>query len=170
VIAISWSLVDSVHAAPHFRLFTNALGGGVAQAGNYFPHDEFYDASMRDTIIEIAHRAAPGARVASESPLLASYYAERQNRADLVCVSLSDPEGLKQLRSGDFVIVARGRRYFSNDALISALSATSKPNFQMFLSSVPSVEVYVLDEGTLTTIRSAAEIRAQARLNSAVKG
>jgi len=163
VVAITTSVVASIHAAPHFRLFMNSFGGGVAKAGSYFPHDEFYDASMRDTIVEIAQRAQPGAKIASESPLLASYYAQRVNRADLVCVSLSDPDGLKQLNAGDFVIVARGRRYFSNDALVTALAAGAKPDFQMFLNTVPSVNIYRLNDSTLGMIRSAAQARAAAK-------
>ena len=156
VIAITGSLIDSALAAPHFRLFTNSLGGGMAHAGYYFPHDEFYDASMREVIADIGHRARPGARVASESKLLASHYAQRHNRNDLVCISLSDPDALKQLTVGDFVIVARGRRYFSNDALISLLSASAKPDFQMFLGTVHSVDVFVLNETTLQTVQDAA--------------
>jgi hypothetical protein len=159
VLAIGCSVLDSIYAGPHFRLFTNSLGGGVAHAGTYFPHDEFYDASMRDTIMEIAHRAQPGAHVGSESPLLASYYAQRANRNDLVCVSLSDPDGLKQLGQNDFVIVARGRRYFSNDELISAISSNSKPDFQMFLGTVPSVDVYHLNDSSLEIIKTAAQRR-----------
>ena len=170
VIAISLSAIDSVHAAPHFRLFMNSLGGGMERAGTYFPHDEFYDASMRDTITEIGRRARPSARVASESPLLASYYAQRVNHGDLVCVSLSDPEGLKQLGVGDFVIVARGRRYFSNDQLISSLASTARPDFQMFLGRVPSVDVYVVTEASLQTIKTAAQLRASAKANAIHKG
>ncbi len=158
VIAISCSVVDAVEASPHFRLFMNSLGGGVERAGSYFPHDEFYDASMRDTIAAIGPRAKIGARVASESPLLATYYAQRDGRSDLVCVSLSDPEGLKQLAVGDYLIVARGRRYFSNDALISALASTSKPDFQMSLKNVHSVDVYVIDESTLKAIKTKTQI------------
>ena len=170
VIAISLSAIDSVQAAPHFRLFMNSLGGGMERAGTYFPHDEFYDASMRDTINEIGRRARPSARVASESPLLASYYAQRENHGDLVCVSLSDPEGLKQLGVGDFVIVARGRRYFSNDQLISSLASTARPDFQMFLGRVPSVDVYVVTEASLQTIKTAAQLRASAKANAIHKG
>ena len=140
VLAISCSVIDAVQATPHFRLFTNSLGGGVEQAGNYFPHDEFYDASMRDTINEIGRRAGASAHVASESPLLASYYAQRENHGNLVCVSLSDPEGLKQLGVGDFVIRAR-LALLSNDQLISSLASTARPDFQMFLGRVPSVDV-----------------------------
>jgi len=145
VIVIAGSVIDSVNAAPHFRLFTNSIGGGTNWAGYYFPHDEFYDASMRDAITEIASRARTGARVASESPSLATYYAERAKRTDLVCVSLSDPDAVKQLAVGDYVIVARGRRYFSNDALISTLRDHATPVAELKLGVVPSAKIYELD-------------------------
>ena len=34
VIVIAASVVNSVRAAPHFRLFTNSIGGGTAWAGS----------------------------------------------------------------------------------------------------------------------------------------
>jgi len=142
VIVITASVISSMQAAPHFRLFTNSIGGGAEWAGYYFPHDEFYDASMRDVIAEIAQRARTGARVVSESPSLAAYYAERANRSDLVCLSLSDPEAVKQLDAGDFVIVARGRRYFSNDSVITTLREHASPVIEVNLGSVPSAKVY----------------------------
>ena len=152
VIVITASVISSAQAAPHFRLFTNSLGGGTTWAGYYFPHDEFYDASMREVMTEIASRARPGARVASESPSLASYYAERASRPDLVSLSLSDPEALKQLGVGDFIIVARGRRYFSNDALTSALRDHAVPIADLKLGSVPSAKIYELDQTSLTAL------------------
>ena len=142
VIVITASVISSVNAAPHFRLFTNSLGGGTSWAGYYFPHDEFYDASMREVMSEIARRARPGARVASESPSLAAYYAERANRPDLVCISLSDPDAVNQLTPGDFIIIARGRRYFSNDALITTLRDHSSPILELNLGPVSSVKIY----------------------------
>ena len=145
VIVLAGSVINSVQAAPHFRLFTNSVGGGNRWAGYYFPHDEFYDASMRDVMTEIASRARPGARIASESPSLAAYYAERANRTDLVCVSLSDPEAMKQLGFGDFIIIARGRRYFSNDAMISTLREHATPAAEIKLGDVPSAKIYEFD-------------------------
>jgi hypothetical protein len=142
ILVIAASAISSLQAAPHFRLFTNSIGGGTAWAGYYFPHDEFYDASMRDVIGEIAGRARTGARVVSESPSLAAYYAERAQRPDLVCVSLSDPEALQQLQAGDYVIVARGRRYFSNDAIVSTLRDHATPVAELKLATVPSVKIY----------------------------
>jgi hypothetical protein len=153
-ILVLSSLVVSINATPHFRLYTNALGGGMARAGYYFPHDEFYDASMRDVIWEIARQAKPGVTVGSESPSLAGYYAERVNRKDLKCVSLSDPEALSQLREGDFIVVDRGRRYFSNDALLTALSQSVTPTFTHRLSGVTSAEVYVVDARVLEILKA----------------
>ncbi|HEY9501502.1 MAG TPA: hypothetical protein VIR01_07755, partial [Pyrinomonadaceae bacterium] len=160
VIVIAGSVVSSIQAAPHFRLFTNSLGGGMQWAGYYFPHDEFYDASMRDSTAEIAARAQPGARVASESPSLASYYAERTfaargQQSDLVTVSLSDPEAIRQLRPGDFIIIARGRRYFSNDSLINTLSTQSTPIAELKLGTVPSVKIYQLDKNSVEALNEA---------------
>ena len=159
VLVIAGSVINSVQAAPHFRLFTNSIGGGNAWAGYYFPHDEFYDASMRDVMAEISTRARIGARVASESPSLAQYYAERQNRSDLICVSLSDPEALQQLGIGDFVIVARGRRYFSNDSLTSTLTSRATPIIDLKLGAVPSAKVYELDQTSLAIITEATKGR-----------
>jgi hypothetical protein len=152
MIVIVASAVSSIQAAPHFRLFTNTIGGGTEWAGYYFPHDEFYDASMRDAMADIASRAQSGARVASESPSLATYYAERAGRTDLICVSLSDPAALSQLRAGDFIIVARGRRYFSNDALIIALSTHHLGVPELKLGQVPSAWIYQLDANSLSLL------------------
>jgi predicted membrane-bound dolichyl-phosphate-mannose-protein mannosyltransferase len=152
LLVVVASLFAAASIAPHFRLYTNALGGGVGKAGFYFPHDEFYDASMRDLIAEIARRARPGARVASESPALAAYYAQRVNRSDLVCIWLSDAKSLTELSEGDFVINARGRRYFSNDVLISSLQRSTNPDIQLSLGPVPSAQVYLLDKTSLNVV------------------
>ncbi|HEU4767374.1 MAG TPA: glycosyltransferase family 39 protein [Pyrinomonadaceae bacterium] len=156
IIVIVASAVSSIQAAPHFRLFTNSIGGGVAWAGYYFPHDEFYDASMRESLGEIAGRAQAGARVASESPSLASHYAQQHGRPDLVCVSLSDPAAVNELRPGDFVIVARGRRYFSNDALITTLRTNASPILDLKLGEVPSAKIYQLDQNSLALLHQAS--------------
>ena len=93
----------------------------MERAGTYFPHDEFYDARIREAASEIAVRARPGARVASETPGLVTYYARLRGREDILSLSLSETEAIRQLETGDFVIVARGRRYFSNEAEVARL-------------------------------------------------
>ena len=153
VIVITASVISSVQAVPHFRLFTNSIGGGTGWAGYYFPHDEFYDASMRDVMTEIASRARFAATMASESPSLAAYYAERMKRPDLICVSLSEEATRAQLEAGDFIVVARGRRYFSNDAIVSALREHATPVAEVRLGVVPSAKVYQLDEVSLSLLK-----------------
>jgi hypothetical protein len=143
------SLYASARAAPHYRLYTNAVGGGNARAGSYFPHDEFYDASTRDVADSVARLAPQGARVASETPELFAYYAHLGGRPDLRSVSLSDRAALRELQAGDIVVVARGRRYFSNDELTTRLAAASQPADAVSLGGVPSARVYVLDAESL---------------------
>jgi Dolichyl-phosphate-mannose-protein mannosyltransferase len=146
MLVIGVSFKAATEWAPHYRLYTNALGGGLAKAGYFFPHDEFYDASVREAVFQIASQAGPGAKIASETPTVAAYYADRANRHDLVCVPLVDPEVLKKLSEGDFVIDARGRRYFSNELVLNRLRETSSPTFQLSLGAIPSASVYRLDQ------------------------
>jgi hypothetical protein len=153
----SLSAYASASAAPHYRLYTNALGGGTARAGSYFPHDEFYDATTPEVAAQLARLARTGARVASETPELFDYYARRAGRDDLVQVSLSDPSAVRELSVGDAVVVARGRRYFSNDATVARLEASSRPAATISLGSTPSAQLFVLDEAALTSIKGATE-------------
>jgi predicted membrane-bound dolichyl-phosphate-mannose-protein mannosyltransferase len=153
VLASAWA---SASAAPHFRLYTNLLGGGPQRAGEMFPHDEFYDASIGRAMSEIALRAGQGARVASETPNLVAHYARQAGRTDIYALYLSDPQTLKELGPGDLIIAARGRRYLSNDALLSDLRQRAAPAFSLSLGGVPSVEVYLLDQSSLEIVRAHA--------------
>jgi predicted membrane-bound dolichyl-phosphate-mannose-protein mannosyltransferase len=148
VVVVAVSLYASASAAPHYRLYTNALGGGTERAGSYFPHDEFYDASTRDVAAAVARLAAPGARVASETPELLNYYARLAGREDLRSVSLSDRAALSEFRPGDVVVVARGRRYFSNEEITRWLNLAIQPPTSVSLGGVPSARVYALDESS----------------------
>jgi hypothetical protein len=148
-LVLAFPLIASASVAPYYRLYTNALGGGDERAGDYFPHDEFYDARLRETMNEIAARARPNARVASETPGLVTYYGQLAGRSDLISLSLSDKEEMKWFEAGDFVIVARGRSYFSNETYVARLQATSEPVVTVSLGEVPAVRIYMLDESAL---------------------
>lgn len=139
---------------PHYRLYTNVLGGGWERAGSYFPHDEFYDASVREAASYIAASAPPGTRVASETPGLVTYYAGLSGRSDLVSLSLSDKTTMTQMKAGDLIIVARGRRYFSNDALLSQLQTAGAPIATISLGRVPALSVYELNEAQASALSS----------------
>ena len=150
IISAFWS---SLTAAPHYRLYMSVLGGGPAHAGLYFPQDEFYDAYMRDVMAELVRRARPNARVANEISPLAAYYAQRANRADLVCAELSDTAELEKLTPGDFVIDARGRTYLSNQAMLTRLRQSSQPAFTVAVGTIPAASVYLLDQKSLDALR-----------------
>jgi len=145
-------LIASASVSPYYRLYTNVLGGGSERAGSYFPHDEFYDARVREAVNEIAARARPNARVASEAPGLISYYGQLAGRNDLIPISLSDKEAMKQFEAGDFVIVARGRRYFSNEAYVARLVETSEPVTSITLGVIPAIRLYVLNDISLAAV------------------
>jgi predicted membrane-bound dolichyl-phosphate-mannose-protein mannosyltransferase len=151
-VVLAFPIIASASVSPYYRLYTNALGGGMKQAGSYFPHDEFYDARTREAAEEVARRARAGARVASETPGLVTYYAQLAGRNDLVSVSLSDDEAMKQFEAGDFVIVARGRRYFSNEDYIAHLEATSQPIVSLSLGETPAVRIFMLDENSRAAV------------------
>jgi len=145
-------LIASATVSPYYRLYTNVLGGGWERAGTYFPHDEFYDARVREAVAEIAKSARPNARVASETPGLVTYYGQLAGRNDLVSVSLSDQEAMRQFEAGDVVIIARGRRYFSNEALTARLEEQSAPTSTVSFGPVEAMQIFVLDEKSLQAI------------------
>jgi hypothetical protein len=149
---IAFPLIASARVSPFYRLYTNALGGGEERAGTYFPHDEFYDARIREAVKEISANARPGSRVASETPGLITYYGQLDGRNDLVSLSLSDKEAMRQFKAGDYVIVARGRRYFSNEAYVEKLEGASEAVASLSLGPTLAVRIYVLDEASLAAV------------------
>ncbi len=151
-------LINSIGASPHFRLFTNTLGGGTSAAGSYFPHDEFYDAATQKAVNEIIHLSRPGAVVASETPGLFEHYFKQAGHGHLRSVSLSDAKAVSGLTAGDLIVVARGRRYFSNTPYLEKLSMKQSAA-SVNLGEIPAGTIYLLDEAT------AAELRAMANLN-----
>jgi hypothetical protein len=60
---------------------------------------------------------------------------------------------LKQLQAGDFVIDARGRTYFSNEAMLMRLRIVSKPAFSISVGQTPAADIYLLDQESLAALR-----------------
>lgn len=154
LVVIFAAATASLRAMPYYRLYTNSLAGS-GRAGALFSHDEFYDAGVRQTVYEIASRARAGAHIATETPELAAFYAHKAGRTDLTFVQLSDASAIKKLEAGDFIMVARGRRYFSNDALISSLHQLREPDFRVSLGDVPAVDIYQVDQSIREEINRA---------------
>ncbi len=144
-------LINSLTAVPHYRMFTNSIGGGAA--GTYFPHDEFYDAAAGAAVAAIAARTQEPAVVACETPALLEYYAERLGRTDLSFVSLSNTEAVAALKPNDLIVLTMGRRYFSNTAYQEYLEGTAKPVEVIDILDVPAVKIFQLDDALLAGIR-----------------
>lgn len=149
-------LSNSLSASPHFRLFTNVLGGGNVAAGTYFPHDEFYDLSTEQIIAEIARTARPNANVACETPALLEHYARKAGRSDLRIVSLSSKEKVAQLVVGDIVVIAGGRRYQSNTAYLDILGASGLTPFETRSGNTVSARIYQIDQPTVDAMKAVA--------------
>ncbi|MEO6656576.1 MAG: glycosyltransferase family 39 protein [Pyrinomonadaceae bacterium] len=158
LIAIAGSpLGNSLAVSPHFRLFTNSLGGGMAAAGKYFPHDEFYDSGSRKIVENLASLANPGAVVACETPTLFEYYARKAGRQDLSFVSLSDKAKAAELRPGDFVVLVKGRRYVSNSGYIQYLDTSAVPVAEITILSISAARIYQMNEFTVTGLKGVAK-------------
>lgn len=143
-------VLNSLAAAPHFRLFTNIIGGGMNAAGKYFPQDEFYDTSSREIIEGIDSFARPDAIVASETPTLFEHYAEKVGRQDLKFISLSDKDQMAEIKAGDLIVLVRGRRYFSNAALDDHLRSSLAASAEIKINGITSALIYKLNETALS--------------------
>ena len=157
LLVLFFSALAAAGAKPYYRLYTNVIGGGRANAGNYFPHDEFYDAGVRDAVGMIATQAGRNARVGCETPMLVKYYADLDGRGDLIPISLSDYTAIKKLMPGDFVMIARGRRYFSNDAIVQRLPQLAAPIGAVELDGVPAIYIYLLDVATSSELKKTTD-------------
>ena len=71
----------------------------------------------------------------------------------MISLELSDPDALKQLQPGDFVIDARGRTYFSNQPMLIRLRNAGKPAFSISVGQTPAADVYLLDQKSLAALR-----------------
>jgi len=146
---------DSLSVAPHYRLFTNTVGGGMKKAGFYFPHDEFYDAGTREVVTATASLSTGHGIIACEAPHLLDYYADRIGVPALDTVLLSDPQAVAQLKEGDFIVITSGRRYLSNDVYQETL-ASYTPDAEVRLDGAMFARVYKLDAERLRAIHAIA--------------
>lgn len=140
----------AIAAAPHYAIYTNALGAG--RAGYYFPHDEFYDDGLREAIryvsdeAPVAQHSMPSATIVHETPGVTRYYLEKFDRTDLVSRVLSD-RGFKLEEAKPrplYVILQRGRTYFENRDKMNDVRARGRKVYEGFIGGISAVEVYEL--------------------------
>jgi hypothetical protein len=137
-------VLSALSSAPFYSLYLNPLGSG--RAAYYFPHDEIYDAGLRETIKEICDKAQPGASVAGESPLVFRYYLAKFGRSDLSYFNLSDTADHKGGLGPTYMVVQQGRKYFENIALIDRLEALDDPIRTVRIGAAVAARVYEVDD------------------------
>jgi hypothetical protein len=137
-IAPLWSVHRSV---PLYSLYLNPLAQG--RVAYFFPHDEIYDAGLRETIEQVCETAPPGATVGGESPSVFHYYFDKFGRKDLQYFNLSDPQARTKGLDGAYLIVQDGRRYFENISLINTLEGGAEVLGTMRIGVATAATVYM---------------------------
>ncbi|HXF04776.1 MAG TPA: glycosyltransferase family 39 protein [Blastocatellia bacterium] len=141
---------------PYYLLYVNTFGGGESRRAFYFPHDEIYDAGLREALQFIAERAPRHSIVAQDAPSVIAVYAEKFRRPDLVSVELSSrefdlarwtrhPDGHAR-EEAVYIIVQRGRRYFENEAWLQWLDRNCRPLTEIVVDGVTTTRVYELHQ------------------------
>jgi hypothetical protein len=127
-------------SVPYYSLFVNRLGGGMPKAGSYFPHDEFYDAGLREAIEYVAEAGPHFSAIYSDADDLIRYYARRFGRPDLLQATLC--KGDLKASPTNYVLVQDGRRYFENSERIDMIERTYVPEKEVRVDGIPAVRIY----------------------------
>ncbi|HKO96847.1 MAG TPA: glycosyltransferase family 39 protein [Pyrinomonadaceae bacterium] len=142
VVFIGFPTWSTYSAAPHYALYTNALGAG--HVGYFFPHDEFYDDGLRDAIKFVSNTAPPGAILAHETPATTRYYLERFARQDLRPKPMSASDFDPATIDGPaYIIVQRGRTYFENRDKLAFVRTKFQRVHEVTVRGIPAAEVFV---------------------------
>jgi hypothetical protein len=119
----AWAALSS---APYYSLYQNSLGSMLGEPGWLCPNDEFYDAGLKESVVEVAGFAGPGAVVASDAVGVVEEYLRRAGRGDMESWSMSR-DGLPVDGRETWVLVQEGHRYFENDGIIRQLEMRGPP-------------------------------------------
>jgi len=117
----AWPAFTAYASAPHYALYTNLIGRPYA--AYFFPHDEFYDDGLSETIRAVCAQAPPNAMIVSETPGVVRYYTEKFGRKDLQSRVLSDPSFTVPDQGPVYFILQRGRTYFENQDKMKEIRA-----------------------------------------------
>ncbi len=125
---------------PYSSLFVNRIGGGMAKAGSYFPHDEFYDAGLREAVAYVAKSGPHLSAVYSDADDLVKYYTRQFGRPDLLRATLCKGDPIAS--PTNFVLIQDGRRYFENTERIDTIERTYTPETEVRIDGIPAVRIY----------------------------
>jgi hypothetical protein len=144
-------------SAPHYALYTNALGSG--SAAYYFPHDEFYDDGLNDAIRFVCMHAPPNAAIVTETPGVVRYYSEKFGRTDLQSQVLSDPKYSVAEAGPAYVILQRGRTYFENQNKMKEVRDRFTLVYSGCIEGHTAAEVYAAPADAAAAVKPCGDLR-----------
>jgi hypothetical protein len=152
------ALIDVSYAvAPHYALYTNAIGTGYATY--FFPHDEFYDDGLNDAIRFVCERALRNSTLVTETPGAVRYYTEKVGRTDLQSRILSDPKFIVTEPQPAYVILQRGRTYFENQNKMKEVRDRFTLVYAGCISGHTAAEVYAVSADPSVAVKPCGDAR-----------
>lgn len=131
---------SSLQAAPFYGLHQNLIGERMSRVRLLFPHDELYDAGLREAVSYVAAAAGPGDVIFTDAPAAARTYLDRGGRPDIGTRGLSN--GAIEPGQRAWILVQDGRLYFENRQLIDDLRRRSRPVHRVWVGNRLAVEVF----------------------------
>jgi hypothetical protein len=126
---------------PYYGLHENDLGEVVSRAGLLFPHDELYDAGLREAVAAVATVASPDATVMSDAPEATRLYLDDHGRHDVTVTGLSSGP-MPGPREETWALVQDGRRYFENATIIDQFRRRLEPFVEIDVQGRRAVQVF----------------------------
>lgn len=144
IILLLSPILSIINIYPYYMLYVNIIGGGDKNQAKYFPHDEVYDAGMREAIEYIATNAPLNGTIISDATEVVRFYAHKYNRQDLISLPISKSEFQHHCEPSDslYIIEQKGRRYFENEKCLDYVYQHYNPIFRVWISNVNTTNVY----------------------------
>lgn len=144
IILLLSPILSIIHINPYYMLYVNIIGGGDKNQAKYFPHDEVYDAGMREAVEYIVTNSPLNSIIVSDSTEVVRFYAHKYNRQDLISLPISKSQFQQHCEPSNslYIIDQKGRRYFENEKCFDYLYEHQYPIFRVWIRNVNTTNVY----------------------------
>ncbi len=143
ILIILWT---SYSAAPFYMFYVNSIGGGNNHRAYYFPHDEIYDAGVREAISYISHIASSNSYIFSDTQDTVIFYLKKFRRNDIKAIELSQhiKDVFNASLKNKYIIDQRGRKTFENYELLEELHKNYEPIKVIKIDNIETTKIYFL--------------------------
>lgn len=136
--------IAAITNSPYYLFYVNDIGGGKSHRAYYFPHDEVYDAGVREAVAAIVAEAPQKSIIFSDTTDTVAYYLEKYQRADLDSYELSAYNFRDSLPDSSFIylIDQKGRTFFETQAFLEHTRSTMKPVHIIQVDGITTTRIY----------------------------